>query len=132
MAKILVAGDAVVVKSAITLEDLKLAKKYRPHALKLMGGEDNKETIFKVDVSERGMGSINTYGATFVKATDDDDKLAVITMLVPDGENAENYVTEQIGVGILNLTKVEEALEVVIDDIKDEQQQVMDCIEVVG
>lgn len=132
MAKILVAGDAVVVKSAITLEDLKLVKKYRPHTLKLMGGEDNKETVFKVDVSDRGTGGINTYGATFVKATDDDEEVAVITMLVPEGEKAETYVTEQIGVGILNLTKVEEALSDVIDEIKEEQQSVLDCIEVVG
>lgn len=133
MAKILVAGDAIVVKSDITLEDLKLVKKYRPGALKVMGGEENKEVIFKVDVTEKGSsGSINTYGATFTKATTDNDKVAVITMLVPEGENAEDYASDKIGVGILHLMKVEEALVDVIDEIKTEQQAVRDCIEVAG
>lgn len=133
MAKILVAGDAVVAKSDVTLEDLKLVKKYRPNALKVMGGEDGKEVVFKVDVTDKGgSGSINTYGATFAKATNDEEKVAVITMLVPDGEKAEDYVSDKIGVGVLHLMKVEEALSDVIDEIKAEQQAVLDCIEVAG
>lgn len=132
MAKILVSGDAVVVKSELKLEDIRLVKKYRPHALKLLGGEDNKETVFKVDVSERGAGGINTYGATFVKATDDEEKLAVITILVPEGERAKDYAQEHIGVGVLHLNKIEEALSEVVDEIRDEQQAVADSIEVVG
>lgn len=132
MAKIMVVGDAIAVKSDIKLEDLKLVKKYRPHALKLMGGEDNKETIFKVDVAERGAGSINTYGASFAKASDDDEKLAIITMIVPEGNKAEEYASDQIGVGILHLIEIEEILSDVLQEIKDEQQRVCDCIEIVG
>lgn len=128
MAKILVAGDALVVKADITLEELKLVKKYRPHALKIMGGEDNKEVIFKVDVLDKGSGGINTYGATFTKK--DENGMAITTMLVPEGEKAKEYAEEKIGVGILHLIEVETVLESVIDEIKAEQESVRDCIEV--
>ena len=59
MAKVIIAGDAVVVKSAIKYEDLKAVKKYRPEALTLKGGEDGKEPIFSVFVKDSGAGSIN-------------------------------------------------------------------------
>ena len=43
MAKIVIAGDAVVVTSAMKLEDIKTIEKYRPKELVLKGGEDGKE-----------------------------------------------------------------------------------------
>ena len=42
MAKITIAGDAVVVTSALKLEDIKTIEKYRRNALVLKGGEDGK------------------------------------------------------------------------------------------
>lgn len=48
MAKIVIAGDAVVVTSAMKLEDIKTIEKYRPKELVLKGGEDGKEPIFGV------------------------------------------------------------------------------------
>ena len=130
MAKVIIAGDAIVTKSDITLEELKLVKKYRPNALKVMGGEDGKEVIFKVDVSEKSSsGSINTYGATFAKA--DESGKAVITMVLPEGEkDAKTYAEDKIGVGILHLLAVEEKLADVIEEIKAEKDSVAECIEV--
>ena len=40
MAKIVIAGEAVVVTSAVKLEDYRKVAKYRPKALVLLGGED--------------------------------------------------------------------------------------------
>lgn len=130
VAKIIIAGDAMVCKSDISLEDLKLVKKYRPNALKVMGGEDNKEVVFKVDVSDKGgSGSINTYGATFTKA--DESGVAIITMMLPEGEkSAKEYAEDKIGVGILHLLSVEEKLVDVLDEIKAEKESVAECIEV--
>lgn len=48
MAKIVIAGDAVVVTSAMKLEDIKTIEKYRPKELVLKGGEDGKEAIHSV------------------------------------------------------------------------------------
>lgn len=129
MAKILVAGDALVVKSNITLEEYTLVKKYRPAALKIMGGEDNKDVVFKVDILAKGSGGINTYGATFAKA--DDDGYATTTILVPEGAKAKEYAEETIGVGILHLNEVEDNLAGVIMEIKAEKESVSDCIEIV-
>ena len=42
MAKIVIAGDAVVITSALKLEDIKTIAKYNPKALTLMGGEDGR------------------------------------------------------------------------------------------
>ena len=56
MAKIVIAGDAVIVTSTMKLEDIKTIAKYRPKALTLMGGEDGKEPIFAVRSEERRVG----------------------------------------------------------------------------
>ena len=58
MAKIVIAGDAIVVTSAMKLEDIKTIEKYRPNALTLMGSEDGKEPIFAIGTTE-GCGNIN-------------------------------------------------------------------------
>ena len=63
MAKITIAGDAVVITSAMKLEDIKTIEKYRAKALQLMGGENNKEVIFAMGTT-RGTGSISKYGAS--------------------------------------------------------------------
>ena len=80
MAKIVIAGDAVVITSALKLEDIKTIAKYNPKALTLMGGEDGKEPIFAIGVTN-GPGSINDVGASFGRESYDDEKLAVITMV---------------------------------------------------
>ena len=54
MAKVVIAGDAVVITSSMKLEDLLTIAKYRPDALVLKGGEDNKEVIFRVAANKKG------------------------------------------------------------------------------
>lgn len=122
MAKIVIAGDAVVITSTQTLESIKTLSKYRPKALCLYETDEdgNKEIAFKVAAADKG--SISKYGATFAAATRDEDKLATITMTMPAGTtDAEKWVMENIGNAILNLNKVEaqfaEALASVTDEV---------------
>lgn len=132
MAKITIAGDAVVVTSAIKLEDLKTIKKYRPEALTLKGGEDNKEEIFKVSVTD-GDGSINKFGATFGSATRDDAKLATFTMVINgigEGADIKDVVADKIGSSIINLNKLEASLPAVIEEITAEKASVLEKITV--
>ena len=70
MAKIVIAGDAVVVKSELKLEDIKTIEKYNAKALTLMGGDEGKEPIFALGTTT-GTGSINSVGASFGKADAD-------------------------------------------------------------
>lgn len=132
MAKITIAGDAVVITSSMKLEDLKTIAKYRPKALNLRGGEDGKELIYSVAVGRDGSnGEINKNGAVFTSATHDDAKLATITMYAAHTENdIKEVVADQIGAAIINLSKLEETLPAVLDEITAEKAAVMDSISV--
>jgi hypothetical protein len=132
MAKVTIAGDAVVVKSGIKFEDLKTIKKYRPAALTLRGGEDGKQPIFTISVRENGDGGINENGATFGAATRDEEKLATFTMIITASADADvkNLVIDEIGGYLANLNKLEATLPAVIDEIKAERDAVAEAITV--
>ena len=129
MAKITIAGDAVVVTSALKLEDIKTIEKYRRDALVLKGGEDGKEPIFAIGTTD-GCGNINEVGASFGRETHDDEKLAVITMCTGVGTSGDikEWVADRIA--IINLNKLEEKLPAVLDEIAAEKAQVMSNITV--
>lgn len=130
MAKIVIAGDAVVVTSAIKFEDIKNVKKYRPEALTLKGGEDGKEPVFAIDVTN-GAGSINQYGASFGAKTRDDAELATLTLIAGnvDGDIKE-FVADKLGCALTNLNKLESTLPDVIKEIADEKAKVLNAITV--
>lgn len=124
MAKITIAGDAVVVTSALKLEDIKTIKKYRPDALVLKGGEDGKEPIFCLGVTS-GSGNINKYGAEFGTETHDDDKLAVMTLICRTEGDIKETVADSIGAYVMTLNKLEEALPTVLNEIAAEKEQIL-------
>lgn len=128
MAKITIAGDAVVITSAVKLEDIKAVKKYRPAALTLMGGEEGKEPIFRLGVTE-GAGNITKYGAEFGSETHDDEKKAVMTLICrADEGDIKEIVADTIGAYVLNLNKIEETLPAVLQEIKAEKEQILSNI----
>ena len=131
MAKIVIAGDAVVVKSSLKLEDIKTIAKYQPKALTLMGGEDGKEPIFAVGVSTDA-GDITVYGASFGRA--DAEGKAIITMVTPGvpTEKAKEWVADKLGAAITNLNALEAKLPGVLADIAAERAVVMENISVAG
>lgn len=123
MAKITIAGDAVVITSSQKLDDIKMLEKYRPNALVLYETNDSgkKEAVFKVG-STTGKGEIGRYGASFASTTHDDDKLATITMAMPAGvTDAKKAVADMVGVAILNLNKVEEQFAAAIAEVAAEK-----------
>jgi hypothetical protein len=133
MSKITIAGNAVVITSSMKLEDLKTIKKYRPEALVLKGGEDGKEPIFVVSVTDDGYGSINKYGATFASETHDEAKLATITMAgeFADETNICEAVADAFGSAKSNLDKIEATLSEVLEEIVADKKAVMESITVV-
>ena len=129
MAKITVTGRAVVVTSAVKLDDI---KKYRQDSLTLYEGEGKeKEPVFAIGVGS-GLGNINKYGAEFAHANA--DGFAQITMFadVKDGTDLKDYVAENIGCAILQLNKLEEKLPDVIQEIEAEKAAILRNIEVAG
>lgn len=130
MAKITILGDAVVITSAMKLEDLLTVKKYRPDALTLKGGEDGKEPVFRIDVT-KGSGSIGQYGASFAAETHDGAKLATITVVAPDIEgDIKEYIADKLGSAITSLNKLEATLPDIVQAVADEKAQVMNAISV--
>ena len=131
MAKIVIAGDAVVVKSDLNLKDIETIAKYQPKALTLMGGEDGKEPIFAIGLTTDA-GDINVNGASFGKA--DADGKATITMVmqgVPT-EKAKDWVADRLGSAIMNLNALEEKLPAVLSGIAAQRAPVMENISVAG
>ncbi len=131
MAKVTVAGDAVVVTSALKMEDLKTIKKYRPKALTLMGGEDGKEPIFSVDIGPEG--SINSVGAVFNGESHNEGKFAMLTVSARGvaGE-IKDWVADTLGGALINLNKLEAALPAALKEISEEKAAVVASIEVLA
>lgn len=130
MAKIVIAGDAIVITSALKLEDIKTIQKYRPNELVLRGGENGKEPIFAIGVTE-GAGNINEVGASFGRASHDDDKLATITMVAGGVVgDVKEWVADRVGGAIINLNKLEEKLPAVLEEIASQKAEVMSNITV--
>lgn len=131
MAKIVIAGDAVVVKSTLKLEDIRTIEKYRPKALVLKGGEDGKEPIFAIGTTN-GAGNINEVGASFGRESHDEEKLAVITMCTGGAVagDIKEWVADHIGSAIISLNKLEEQLPAVLAEIEAEKAAVLSNITV--
>ncbi len=131
MAKITITGQAVVVTSALKLEDIKTLKKYRPDALVLKGGEDGKEPVFMLAAGT--MPEINQYGVCFTEESRNEDKLATLTIVTDyRGDKIEEHVADRYGIAIANLNKLEAVLPGVLEEVKAEREAIMDNITVVG
>lgn len=95
-----------------------------------MGGKENKEPIFKIGTTT-SEGSINVYGASFSGETHDDLKFATITIALPKIEgDVVDFVAEKVGVGIINLNKLEDSIEDALLGVSAERAEVMANISV--
>jgi len=131
MARINVLGEACVITSSLTLNDIKTIEKYRPKALTLYGGEDGKDPLFAICTANSG--SINKNGASFNTETHDDAKLACLTVIIPAGVvtgNVREWVADQMGSAIISLNKLEETLPAILLEIKAEKEAVLSNISV--
>lgn len=129
MAKVKIAGDAVIVTSALKTEDLKTIAKYRPEALTLMGGEENKTPIFCILVKDGGTGDMNANGVTFTGTTRDEYKRATLTMTFANmGENVKDWAADKFGTAIERLNALEAKLPDVLTDIAAVKAKVCESI----
>lgn len=131
MAKVTIAGKALVITSNLKLTDLETVKKYQPKALILMGGEDGKEPVFAIGAVRGSTGKIGTIGVEFGEETHDDQKLAIMTLMAPaDVKDMKEYVADKYGAALMNLAKLEENLPAVVAAIAADKQAIMDNINV--
>lgn len=116
MAKIVIAGNAAVITSTKTLEDIKTLEKYNPKALILAEAEldclgnpmpNTFKEVFKVATSS-GKGSVSQHGVVFNGTSRGGDNFATVTITIPDEvEEVSEYVMDTIGEAIMRLNAVE-------------------------
>ena len=126
-AGIKVLGQTAVVESGFEPGEIREVSKYRPEALLLKNAE-TKDVEFAVAMGS-GKGKINKIGAEFGSGKNAEGK-AIITIDLPDGVDAKEYIEEKVGVAILNLQKVEDGLRHALGEIADEKARVLGTIEI--
>ena len=126
MAKITIVGDAVVITSERTLEEIKTLKKYKPEALELK--DEEGDVYFKVGTE---CGNANQYGVSFMEESRNGDGKASLTILIsPCIEDAVKYVTDRFGLAILNLNKVEKQFDTALEEVSAQQAEILENITV--
>lgn len=129
MAKVTAIGKALVITSAVKLDDIKTVVKYRPDSLVLYEGEgEKKEPVFAIGTGTSG--NINKFGANFDGKNTDGFAQLTMFMDIPEGEDIKGVIADEIGGAILNLGKLEEKLPGVIDEIAAEKAAIQANIEV--
>lgn len=130
MANVKILGDAAVVTSAMTLEQLQTLKKYKPKALQLMGGENGKEVVFMVD-TVKGEGTMNGYGVSFGRVSRDEHKLAQLTMCIPAHvTDAKAWFVDTFGGAVANLIAVEEQVPAAIEEVNAARAAVEEVVSI--
>ena len=131
MAKILIAGDVIVVTSSKKLEDIKTLEKYDPKSLSLFDEEDGIKTeVYKVG-STKGTGSINKYGASFGSEARDGSGLATITLPIPDGiEDVMEYTSDEVGFSLMKLNEIEAKMDAALDAVTSKKAAILENIQV--
>lgn len=129
MANVKKFGEAVVITSAAKLEDIRKIAKYRPGALVLMGGEDGKEPIFAVGLSQHRSGSINGFSVDFGGCNEEGFAQVTVSYCGP-AENVKAHLADDIGPQIVMLGKLEETWPAVLTEIDAEVANIMESIEI--
>ena len=125
MAKVTIAGDAVVITSSRKLEEIKTLEKYKPEALVLKNDKD--EVYFKVGT---GAGSINKYGVSFPDVSRTGDGTAELTLVLYDVSDAVGYVSDNYGAAIVNLNEVEAKLDDALNEVTNQKAKILASITV--
>ena len=129
MAKITIAGNAAVLKSDLKKEDIQELKKYCPKALTVWGGEDNKEPMFSIGLTNGGEGKINKYGIEFPTAAA--DGCVPLTQVRKESpEEIVNAVADDWAIAVKYLNQLESDIPHVLESVRAERQQLMGSITV--
>ena len=133
MAKIVVAGDAVVVTSALKSEDIKTLEKYSPKALVLFGGEDGKDEIFRICTKACGCGNLTRFGAEFNGING--EGFATLTLSnvgKPADIDVKEWVADNLGEALIKLNALEAAIPAALADVIGDRERILADISVLA
>lgn len=124
-------GEACVLKSAMKLDDIKLAKKYDKSALVLTEKVDGaKEEIFRVDIAAKGPGSASMYGVEFAPNADKDGYAQVTVMMPANHGDVSDWIEDNMGAAIKHLSTLEANFAAALENIAADRKTVRDAITV--
>jgi len=129
MAQVKKFGEAVVITSAAKLEDIRKIAKYRPNALVLMGGEDGKEPVFCVGLSNKRSGSINSLSISFGGCNEEGFAQVTFAYEGPAAD-VKAALADSIGPQVTMLSKLEESFPAVLEEIDADVSRIMASIEI--
>lgn len=122
MAKVIIAGNAYVVKSEVTTKKIEELAKYKPEALCLFN--ENKEPVFAVTLAKRGAGSVGSMGVVFPSTTNDPEGKACFTGMIPEGvADAKEWVKDEVGYAVLKLTELESTFAGALESVAEYKQK---------
>lgn len=126
MSKVTVLGNALVISSALKLEDIRTLEKYAPEALQLKN--EDKEVVFAVGAGKSG--DVSKYGVTFADELPDGSGLAAITMThsYKADDNIPSKVADLFGQALANLNRVEAQAPAALDDVAARKAAIMENV----
>ena len=122
--KIILTGDACIIKSGVKLDDWKKVLKFEPEFG--LYTEDG-EPVFLVDVDEN-MGSLNSNGAVFSVRPDHDGYAVITTVIDPAVEDKVQAVTDRLGTALLRLNELEAKVPEKIEAANTKEQEIREAI----
>lgn len=133
-AKLMVSGNALVIESDHTVDDLRKVDAAKPNTLKIIKGTgDRAEEVFSVCVSSRGLGSVNGFGASFSPVPSASGK-AMISIAIPsevlgDTDRVKNWVADTVGGAINQIKKIDSAITPALEKIAEERKTIISEIQ---
>ena len=125
MANIKVIGDAMIVTSAIKMEDIKLLQRLDPDSLVARDKDD--EPVYAVFTGDSGF--MENTGIRFTGA--DSNGFATVTILLPPASQAqrEEFIKENYAMAITALQAMEELLIEYLISFKTKYNEAMQAVE---
>ena len=117
-----VIANALIVTSALKLEDLETIKKYRPKALRMYEKDEDgmKSEVFRLDVKD-GTGEISKIAVVYGKTTDAEGRARLTMAVDPVDPEA---IKDKYGPALVTLAKLEETLAGVALEIAAEKADI--------
>ena len=123
-AKVLVAGCACVIFSALTPDETRRLQRLHPETLKLVD-EGTKEKLFRIEMTEEGQpGDIEDQFARFSSTTDAKGKATITIVLDPTAEDKPALVRDKLSKAIQNLIRTENQALKALPELEEEEKEI--------
>ena len=105
MAKVIIAGNACVLLSALMLDEIKELRQNHPEALFLKDGMG--KTILTIDLDQDSAGHVAEDQVVFGPTASREGKATITLLIDPEEEDIVGMIREKIGDSLMKLTELE-------------------------